>query len=73
MVQKQTTFGRMELAQAYFPCLQPRSAWHKFRALMQDYPETASILSARVASWHDAMGGALAGSRASTPAVQGFK
>ena len=41
--------------------------------LMQDYPETASILSARVASWHDAMGGALAGSRASTPAVQGFK
>ena len=32
-------YGRMELAQAYFPYLQPRSAWHKFRALMQDYPE----------------------------------
>ncbi len=39
MVQNQKTFGRMELAQAYFPCLQPRSAWHKFRALMQAYPE----------------------------------
>ena len=44
MVQKQTTFGRMELAQAYFPCLQPRSAWHKFRALMQDYPELSGFL-----------------------------
>lgn len=41
--------------------------------LMQDYPETASVLSARVESWRGAMGGALAGSRASKSAVQGFK
>ncbi len=39
MAQIQTSFGRMELAQAYFPYLQPRAAWHKFRALMLDYPE----------------------------------
>ena len=31
--------GRMELAQAYFPAIQPRSAWLKFRSLLEDYPE----------------------------------
>ena len=39
MAQIRTTFGRTELAQSYFPFLQPRSAWQKLRALMLDYPE----------------------------------
>ena len=35
----QPSMGRMELAQAYFPAIQPRSAWLKFRSLLEDYPE----------------------------------
>ena len=28
------TYGRMELAQAYFPNITPKSAWEKLRSLM---------------------------------------
>ncbi len=32
----------MELAQAYFPAILPRSAWKKLKALLMDDPQTAS-------------------------------
>ena len=35
----QPSMGRMELAQAYFPAIQPRSAWLKFRSHLEDSPE----------------------------------
>ena len=34
----QPPMGRMELAQAYFPAIQPRSAWQKLRGLLDDDP-----------------------------------
>ena len=37
------TYGRMELAQAYFPAILPRSAWKKLKALLMDDPQTASL------------------------------
>ena len=37
------TYGRMELAQAYFPAILPRSAWKKLKALLMDHPQTASL------------------------------
>jgi hypothetical protein len=39
----QPSMGRMELAQAYFPAIQPRSAWLKFRSLLEDYPELSGF------------------------------
>ena len=33
----------MELAQAYFPAVLPRSAWKKLKALLMDNPQTASL------------------------------
>ena len=33
----------MELAQAYFPSIQPRSAWLKLKGLLLDYPELAEL------------------------------
>ena len=33
----------MELAQAYFPAILPRSAWKKLKALLMDDPQTASF------------------------------
>ena len=33
----------MELAQAYFPAILPRSAWKKLKALLMDDPQTASL------------------------------
>ena len=36
-------YGRMELAQAYFPAILPRSAWKKLKALLMDDPQTASF------------------------------
>ena len=39
----QPSMGRMELAQAYFPFIQPRSAWLKFRSLLEDYPELSGF------------------------------
>ena len=32
----------MELAQAYFPAILPRSAWKKLKVLLMDNPQTAS-------------------------------
>ena len=37
------TYGRMELAQAYFPYITARSAWKKLKSLLQDDPRTASL------------------------------
>ena len=38
MEQSTRSFGRMELAQLYFPCILPRSAWQKFKSLLDDDP-----------------------------------
>ena len=35
--------GRMELAQQYFPNIQPRSAWLKMRALMLEIPDLSAF------------------------------
>jgi hypothetical protein len=32
------TFGRAELAQQYFPFIQPQSAWLKLKALLNEEP-----------------------------------
>ena len=40
----QTSFGRMELAQSYFPFLLPHSAWNKLKALMLDEPELSGFV-----------------------------
>ena len=42
MKQAIRTYGRMELAQAYFPAILPRSAWKKLKVLLMDNPQTAS-------------------------------
>ena len=39
----QPSMGRMELAQAYFPAILPRSAWLKFRSLLEEYPELSGL------------------------------
>ena len=38
MQQSTRSFGRMELAQLYFPCILPRSAWQKFKSLLDEDP-----------------------------------
>ena len=35
------TYGRMELAQIYFPAISPRAAWKKLKSLLLDDPATA--------------------------------
>ena len=35
--------GRAELAQKYFPFIQPQSAWLKLKSLLQEYPELAPL------------------------------
>ena len=40
----QASFGRMELAQSYFPFLLPRSAWQKLKALMREIPELSGYV-----------------------------
>ena len=37
------TKGRMELAQDYFPSIQPRSAWLKLKSLLLDDPELSAF------------------------------
>ena len=37
------SYGRMELAQAYFPAITPRAAWKKLKSLLTDDPHTASL------------------------------
>ena len=43
MKQTVRTYGRMELAQAYFPAILPRSAWKKLKVLLMDNPQTAYL------------------------------
>ena len=35
--------GRTELAQRYFPYIQPQSAWQKLRSLLADDPDLAHL------------------------------
>ena len=44
------TYGRMELAQMYFPAIAPRSAWRRMKDLLRERPSTAELaeLSRRV-------------------------
>ena len=35
--------GRMELAQRYFPYIQPRSAWLKLKSLLSEDPDLAHL------------------------------
>ena len=42
-----TSFGRAELAQRYFPYIQPKSAWEKLRSLLQEDPDLAHLTKLR--------------------------
>ncbi|WP_091843833.1 DUF4248 domain-containing protein [Prevotella sp. ne3005] len=46
-MQTSTTMGRMELAQLYFPYIQPRSAWQKLKPLLSDDPVLAHLVKLR--------------------------
>ena len=37
----------MELAQLYFPYIQPRSAWQKLKPLLSDDPDLAHLVTLR--------------------------
>lgn len=39
------TYGRMELAQLYFPAITPRSAWRRLKDLLRESPSTAELVS----------------------------
>ena len=41
------TFGRMELAQLYFPCILPRSAWQKLKSLLMEDPALQHLTKLR--------------------------
>ena len=43
MGNNQSSMGRMELAQLYFPYIQPHSAWKKLRSLLADDPATSHL------------------------------
>jgi len=38
-----TSLGRAELAQKYFPFIQPQSAWLKLKSLLQEDPDLAPL------------------------------
>ena len=38
-----STMGRMELAQRYFPYIQPRSAWLKLKSMLSEDPDLAHL------------------------------
>ena len=42
-----TSFGRTELAQLYFPYIQPQSAWLKLKTLLLDDPDLAPLATLR--------------------------
>ena len=42
-----SSMGRMELAQSYFPYIQPRSAWLKFKSLLLDDPDISGFAKQR--------------------------
>jgi len=37
------TYGRMELAQMYFPAIAPRSAWRRMKDLLRESTTTAEL------------------------------
>ena len=39
------TYGRMELAQMYFPAIAPRSAWRRMKDLLRESSSTAELAS----------------------------
>ena len=39
------SYGRMELAQIYFPHICGRAAWRKFKDCMAEYPELDPLLT----------------------------
>lgn len=39
------TYGRMELAQMYFPAIAPRSAWRRMKELLRESATTAELAS----------------------------
>ena len=41
------SLGRTQLAQMYFPHIQPKSAWEKLRALLQEDPALAPLATIR--------------------------
>ena len=41
------SYGRTELAQAYFPQICPKAAWEKLKAVMADDPVLCPLLSQR--------------------------
>ena len=43
----QSSMGRMELAQSYFPYIQPRSAWLKFKTLLLEDPDLSGFATQR--------------------------
>ncbi len=47
MEQSTKTFGRMELAQLYFPCILPRSAWQKLKSLLMEDPALQHLTKLR--------------------------
>ena len=51
MEQSTRSFGRMELAQLYFPCILPRSAWQKFKSLLEEIPALQHLTMLRRRSY----------------------
>ena len=43
MVNHLSSMGRMELAQRYFPYIQPRSAWLKLKSMLSEDPDLAHL------------------------------
>ena len=41
------SLGRTQLAQMYFPYIQPKSAWEKLRSLLQEDPDLAHLTKPR--------------------------
>ncbi|MBO7140653.1 MAG: DUF4248 domain-containing protein [Prevotella sp.] len=42
-----SSMGRTQLAQMYFPYIQPQSAWQKLRSLLTDDPDLAHLAQLR--------------------------
>ena len=47
MTNNQTSFGRTELAQKYFPKLCPEAAWHKLRSWLKINPRLEFLYELR--------------------------
>ena len=47
MFKVQSSYGRAELAQKYFPNIQPQSAWLKLKSLLADDPDLAHLARLR--------------------------